>query len=149
VILQAWIDSLLLLIIVAAAILHLNGARRIAWCEALGFSIVAGAGTGCMAEWWWPNIEEYWMESVFHLGCAIVAIAVMRGDLRRMLNLNAPPMRTFHREILELARMAKPEDLGVLRAAAAAALRQEGIERRAIEESRREYAFEERRATRG
>lgn len=145
---QPWIDSMLLALVAGAALLHLNGGKRIAWCEAIGFSVVAGGAVGCIAEWWWPRLEHYWMETIFHLGCAIVAVAIMRGDLRRLLSIDRPPVRTFHREILELAAIARPEDIGVLRASAAAALRQEGLERRAIEHSRAEYAFEDRRGAR-
>lgn len=77
------VQTCCLAIVAAAALLHLNATRDTAWCERLGFALTAGGAFGVMAETWWLQ-AEYVASFILHTGLALVALSLVRGDLRAL-----------------------------------------------------------------
>ena len=83
--LQNIINTICLAAICVAALLHLNGMNRAtAGCERWGFVLTAAGAAGHALSYWWPWGGGDGIETIFHLGLGLVAIAIARGDLREM-----------------------------------------------------------------
>jgi hypothetical protein len=63
-----------------------NVDKHTAGCERWGFILTAAGAAGHAAGYWWPwgGAEE--VETILHIGLALTAIAMVRGDLRLMLD---------------------------------------------------------------
>jgi hypothetical protein len=90
------INTAALVVVAAAAFIHLKAMQKARNdCESVGFAIVMAGAVGCALEPWWPSLvrlaglagerPSFFIETIFHLGLAIVAVAMLRGDLRELL----------------------------------------------------------------
>lgn len=59
--------------------------RRSAGCERWGFILTAAGAFGRACAYWWPWSGGNEVETIMHFGLALVAIAMVRGDLRAMI----------------------------------------------------------------
>lgn len=75
-----------LAIVAAACLVHLKAMPRgVPWCSRLGFSLVFSGSIGAACEFYWPALEHYFSDQVLYCGMALVALSVLRGDLRQLL----------------------------------------------------------------
>ena len=51
-------------------------------CERLGFVLTCAGAFGEIVYRWWPKIESFPFELLLHTGMALIALALMRGQLR-------------------------------------------------------------------
>lgn len=60
-------------------------------CERLGYGITFGGALGSALEWWWPNVEAWHGDTVFAVGCGVIAWSVIlrHFNRRRALALGA------------------------------------------------------------
>jgi hypothetical protein len=93
---ESVINTAALVVVAVAAFIHLKAMRKARNdCESVGFAIVMAGAVGCALEPWWPSLVKlvglagerpsFFVETVFHVGLALVAVAMLRGDLRELL----------------------------------------------------------------
>lgn len=81
------VDTLLLITVAVGALLHLNAMRERPWCERIGFAIIAGGAAGSAAEYWWPlESTEFISEFLLHIGLALVAVSIARGEISTLFD---------------------------------------------------------------
>lgn len=75
-----------LLVLAAMCLVHLNAHvnRSSSHCERLGFALVIGGSVGQAASFWWPKVELFPVDAFLHVGLALVALAMVRGDVRNL-----------------------------------------------------------------
>jgi hypothetical protein len=59
--------------------------RHTAGCERWGFVLTAAGALGHACAYWWPWGGGNEVEIILHIGLALVAVAMVRGDLRAMI----------------------------------------------------------------
>jgi hypothetical protein len=59
--------------------------RHTAGCERWGFVLTAAGSAGHALAYWWPWGGGDEVEIILHIGLALVAVAMVRGDLRAMI----------------------------------------------------------------
>jgi hypothetical protein len=82
------LNTAALLILCLCVLLYINEHmdRHTAGCERWGFILTAAGAFGHACSYWWPWDGADGVETIMHVGLALVAIAMVRGDLREMLN---------------------------------------------------------------
>ncbi|MCA3000318.1 MAG: hypothetical protein ING75_17150 [Rhodocyclaceae bacterium] len=81
------INTIALLVLCLAVLLYINQHmdRHTAGCERWGFVLTAAGAFGHACAYWWPWDGGDEVETIMHIGLALVAIAMVRGDLRAMI----------------------------------------------------------------
>lgn len=84
----AIINTLALLTVCGGMLLYINQHmdRHTAGCERWGFVLTAAGSAGHAMAYWLPWSGKDEVEIILHIGLALVAVAMVRGDLREMLN---------------------------------------------------------------
>ncbi|MFO0157401.1 MAG: hypothetical protein ACK51V_00015 [bacterium] len=82
------INSVALLVLCLSVLLYINEHmdRHTIGCERWGFILTAAGAFGHACDYWWPWAGADGVETIMHVGLALVAVAMVRGDLREMLN---------------------------------------------------------------
>jgi hypothetical protein len=82
------INTVSLLIVCGAMLLYINDRmdKHTDGCERWGFILTAAGAFGHAASYWWPWGGSNEVETILHIGLALTAIAMVRGDLRALLN---------------------------------------------------------------
>lgn len=92
-------NASLLLIVAAAALIHLNRMHQRSWVECLGFSaITAGAGGSALAYVWPGSMSSIYPFEVMNIGLALIAIRISASDLQRLINYDKA-MQNFPRVV--------------------------------------------------
>lgn len=77
------ISSAALVVLIAAAAVHLNTmTRQTAHCERFGFVLLFAGALTSVCEWWWPGVEDFYGETMLHVGLALIAVSMVRPQLR-------------------------------------------------------------------
>lgn len=76
-----------LIVLAAMCLVHINEhvTRASSHCERLGFALVIGGACGQALSYWWPKIELFPVDALLHLGLALVALAMVRGDVHNLV----------------------------------------------------------------
>lgn len=54
-------------------------------CERIGYALAFGGALGSAAEWWWPRLDSYHGDTIFAVGCGLIAFSVLVRHLRDRL----------------------------------------------------------------
>lgn len=81
------INTLALVIVGMAMLIYINEHidKHTAGCERWGFVLTAAGAFGHAAGYWWPWGGADEVEIILHVGLGLTAIAMVRGDLRIIL----------------------------------------------------------------
>lgn len=81
------VNTVALLIVCAAMLIHINQhmSPDTPGCERWGFVLTAAGTFGHAFGYWFQTSGYLWIETIMHIGLALTAIALVRGDLRDML----------------------------------------------------------------
>lgn len=81
------INTIALLVLSVAVLIYINEHidRHTAGCERWGFILTAAGAFGHACDYWWPWDGGDEVEIILHIGLALVAVAMVRGDLRAMI----------------------------------------------------------------
>jgi hypothetical protein len=82
------LNSTALVMVCLCMLLYINKHmdRHTAGCERWGFVLTVAGAFGHACAYWWPWGGGDEVEIILHIGLALVAVAMVRGDLREMLN---------------------------------------------------------------
>lgn len=75
-------DCIFLACMVIGAATELNAMEKPPWCLRVGLALVIGGSAGIAAEWYMPNVTQYWADVTLHAGGALTLVALTRDKLR-------------------------------------------------------------------
>lgn len=75
---EAVICTLALTLVAGACLARVKAMGRNARiCERLGYAVTFGGSIGSALEWWWPRVEVMHGDTVFAVGCGVIAFSVI------------------------------------------------------------------------
>lgn len=84
--LEAMLCTVSLALVALACVAHLKEMGRGArWCERVGFSVIFGGSVGSALEWWLPVAAAMRADTVFVVGCGLVAMSIVVRYVRGRL----------------------------------------------------------------
>ena len=83
----AIINTVALVCLCFCVLLYINEHvdRHTAGCERWGFVLTAAGAFGHACGYWWPWGGTDEVETILHIGVALVGFAMIRGDLRELV----------------------------------------------------------------
>lgn len=88
-------NTALLAVVAICGLLHVNRSmsRHTAGCERFGFVLLVAGAIGLALKPWWPWGGLHGVQTIFYLGLALVAISLVRGELRALFSRAAEASR--------------------------------------------------------
>ncbi|MFN8696304.1 MAG: hypothetical protein ACK50D_13265 [Burkholderiales bacterium] len=83
---ESIVNTICLLVLCACCTLYINNMSvTTPGCERWGFVLTAAGAFGHALGYWWPWGGANEVETILHIGIALIAVALMRGELRALL----------------------------------------------------------------
>lgn len=80
---EAIVSTVALMLVALACLAHIKEmGPRARVCERLGYSVTFGGSIGSALEWWWPWLDAYHADTVFVVGCGLVAFSIIARFVR-------------------------------------------------------------------
>lgn len=75
---EALACTVALALVAGAALARIKSMGRDShWCERVGYGVTFGGALGSALEWWWPVLPVVRMDTIFVIGCGVIALSVL------------------------------------------------------------------------